>query len=310
MTTTKLFRFLTTAAAAAMLALPASGTLLVYEPFDYEPALSPDDYPTSDYNTSQPASLHGKGNGVGMSGTWADAADTGTAMWLAEGSLAFGDLPTTGNHIRHQSNRLDDRYHRTLTADLADSAELWISFLANKLQSTGWGAEREGIAIANQVLSSSQLNVNAGGGLQGFGLGWDEGENGWRAYGWDGTDRIEGDDSFGVARNGTETNLLFGRIQFNAGADGKDIFTVYHYNRDFAEGTVTADMGNLVAFGSLEVDVDESLLGTLNVTRQVNTAYDEIRIGTSLASVIPEPSTTGLLAVFGVAALLRRRLRR
>jgi hypothetical protein len=60
---------------------------------------------------------------------------------------------------------------------------------------------------------------------------------------------------------------------------------------------------------TLEVDVNQSLLGMVNLTRQVNLNYDELRIGTSLddvlgiqAAAVPEPGTfvlvaSGLLAV-------------
>jgi len=56
--------------------------------------------------------------------------------------------------------------------------------------------------------------------------------------------------------------------------------------------------GSLNTFGSIEVNVTEADLNTLSLTRQVNTAYDEIRIGTTLSDVVtavPEPSSTALL---------------
>lgn len=54
--------------------------------------------------------------------------------------------------------------------------------------------------------------------------------------------------------------------------------------------------------------MDESTLDTLNVTRQVNVNYDEIRITTSLEEAlgIPEPSAA-LLGGLGLLTILRRR---
>ncbi len=52
-------------------------------------------------------------------------------------------------------------------------------------------------------------------------------------------------------------------------------------------------MDNLVLIDSIEVDVDENLLDTLNVARQMNTAYDELHVGTTLHDVlglVPPPS--------------------
>lgn len=294
-------------AALAGLALATSvhGALLVYEGFDYTPASETND--PGAQNTSSEIILTGKGGTteVGLSGTWANAQNDGENMYLVEGSLSFGDLATSGNHIRYRSNLQADRFNRGITADLDSGTELWFSFLGNKLDTRS--AAQEGIVIGNQLVGNAQIGQDNATttGMRGFGIG-SSGGNNWTAYGY-AADGTASNGSFGITVG--QTNLLVGRIQFNAALGGEDIFTAYHYDRAFASGSVTADMANLVQFGQLEVDVDESLLDTLNVTRQVNTAYDEIRIGTTIDSVIvaiPEP-TTALLGSLGMFFLLRRR---
>ncbi len=300
------------ALAGLALATSASGALLVYEGFDYTPASSTND-PGSNQGTSSNIILTGNGGTteVGLSGTWANAANDAHNMYLVEGSLAFGDLQTSGNHIRYRNNSNNDRYHRGITATLdgtvGGTGEIWFSFLANRLQNN-FDAGREGVAITNGVVSAAQFdNINASG-LHGFGIAATAGSptgTAYTAWGWNGISAVSGTSSLTVPVNGSQTNLLVGQIEYGAGTGGLDIFTFYNY--ELNNGSVIG--GTLDEITSIEVDVDESLLDTLNVTRQVNTAYDEIRIGTTLDSVIvaiPEP-TTALLGGLSMLLLLRRR---
>lgn len=295
-------------AGLALAAGSAHGELLVHEGFDYTPAFADPTAGGVSQSSTSDQSLTGKGGTTetGLSGTWSNSVADDHDMYLAEGSLAFGDLKTSGNHVRYNSNLNSDIFHREISASLSGGSELWVSFLGNKLNQTGHGAEREGIAITNQAVDDARINDVTPSGLQGFGVGWN---GGWRAYGWDGTTTTESTGSFAVPRDGSETNLLVGSVAYGTGTGGADVFTLFHYDRAFAEGSVTADMANLVEIGSIEVDADESLLGTLNVTRQVNTAFDEIRIGSTLESVVvPEPSSFALLAgCFGLAWIMVRR---
>lgn len=197
---------------------------------------------------------------MGLSNTWTNDELNGQNMYLAAGSLSFGNLQTSGNHVRYNSNLNSDINHRRISADLSSPSggELWFSFLGNKLNQTGHGAEQEGIAITNGAVDSAQINNATPGGLHGFGVGWrDDGDAGWRAYGWNGTDTTESAGFFNVPRDGSETNLLVGSIAYGAGTGGANVFNLYQYDRFFAEGSVTAEMANLVSIDSIEVDADE-----------------------------------------------------
>ncbi len=286
--------FLAATVVAGLLALPAGGTLLVYEGFQYGTAGA--NRASSDLFHGQPDGVGDDVDATGLGGTWQDttAVTASSDLFMASGSLAFGDLATSGNHVRGDTNLNNDIMNRPISATLTGTSELWISFLGNMLQNN-FSASVEGIGIANKALSASRFDQVNTSGLHGFGIAPATGGSAWTAYGWDGTAATVGGQSFSVPTNGSQTNLLVGRVQYNAGAGGKDVFTAYYYHRDFVGGSVTADMDNLVQITSIEVDVDESLLDTLVLTRQVNTAFDEIRIGTTLDDVlglVPPPTGT------------------
>ena len=296
--------FLSTLAGFA-LATSAHGALLVYEGFDYGAADT--SRAGADLLHGQPDGVGGDGNATGLSGTWADSTNVqNTDLFMYSGSLGFGDLATSGNSVRSDTNNNNDIMSRGITSTLDGSGELWFSFTANKLQNN-FSAAEGGIAITNQTVGNPRIFENDGtDGLQGFGIAPTTDGNNWTAHGWNGSSIVTGAESFGVATNGSETNLLVGQIEFGAGTGGLDVFNLSYM--DLMGGSTLAG-GTLTAITSIEVDVDESTLDTLNLTRQVNTAYDEIRIGESFDDVvvaIPEPSIA-ILGSFGLLALLRRR---
>ncbi len=157
--------------------------------------------------------------------------------------------------------------------------------------------------IGSQPVTNPRILENIG--LTGFGVAPTTNGNNWTAYGWDGSGIITGSAALTVAVNGSETNLLVGQIDYNSGTAGADVFNLFSYALN--AGSIVG--GSLVPITSIEVDADESLLDTLSLTRQVNTHYDEIRIGESLPDVlaVPEPSLTCLMSLGLFGLLLRRR---
>ena len=290
----------------ALTASSASSAILVYEGFDYGPAAD-ETRAGNALLDGQPDGVSDGVNAIGLSGVWADStAVTATSdLYMANGSLAFGDLATSGNHFRSDTNNNNDIMSRTISATLAGTnSELWFSFTANKLQND-FSAAEGGIVIGNTTVGNARIFENDGSsGLQGFGVAPTTTGDNWTAYGWNGTTQVAGANAFSVPTNGSETNLLVGQIEFDAGTGGLDIFTLSYYVLN--GGSVIG--GSLTEITSLEVDVTQSTLDTLNLTRQVNTAYDEIRIGESLNDVVlvPEPSAA-LLGALGALLLFRRR---
>lgn len=286
-----------TASALAVLAIfaaDADAELLVYEGFQYEEV--------GDELIGKPDDDGGT-DAMGLAGTWQDvAADNGESndMFLKAGSLAFGDLAGTGNHIGFQSNQRNDIYHRGLNgeaqAGVAATGELWFSFLVEKLQNN-FSAGEGGFALTNQTLATPRIFENGGSaaldGLVGFGAGPTTAGNDWTAYAWDGTTKHTGDTAIAMppangnsntaGSNFGDVRLIVGQIEFDIDPEGTDRYTLFNYQLN--AGSVTG--GSLEQIASpLEVLVDQSALDTLHLTRQVNLNWDEVRIGTTLASVL------------------------
>ncbi len=291
-------------ASLALGILPVAAELLVYEPFNYGPA----EDGTRAGNAlldGQPDFSEGDGDvdATGLGGSWGDSTDvtSDSDLFMASGSLLLGDLVISGNHVRGDTNLNNDIFSRPITTSLDGGSELWFSFLANKLQNN-FNAAQGGIVIGNQAVNNSRvLNDTGSTGLAGFGVAPTSAGNNWTAYAWNGTSQSVGDASFGVPTNGSQVNLLVGKVSFNTGTGGTDEFTLYYYDLD---GGSTIAGGFLVQIGStIEVDVDESTLDTLSLTRQVNTAYDEIRIGTTQADVTPGGGGPGPVDNFLISAI-------
>jgi hypothetical protein len=302
-------RFLTTITLLTLTLGLQAQTVYVYEGFQYGDA--------ADLTRAGNASLQGQADGsggdidaTGLGGTWDDVLNSSSGeLYMANGSLSFGDLTTSGNHVRSDTNQNNDIFSRPITASLDGGSELWFSFLGNKLQNN-FDAAEEGIFIGTQDLTTAQIQSQGNTvGLSGFAIAPTTAGNNWSAYAWDGASQFDVGGTYSVPTNGSETNLLLGQISFGTGAGGTDEFSAFYYDLAASGGTVTTT-GSLVQIGStIEVDVEEGTLDTLNVTRQVNTAFDEIRIGDSLDAVlgIPEPSSLTLFGLGGLALYFLRR---
>ena len=304
-------KLLASAVASLVCAGSAHAALVVYEGFNYGTPGGDqvNNFADPNYNLLhlQPDGVGGDVNATGLSGAWNDMVGPGdnTGLFLSPGSLSFGDLPTTGNHVRSDTNLNNDNHVIAISGAMPTSGEMWFSILANKLQNN-FSAAEGGFVIGNQQVNNTRvLNDNGSTGLQGFGIAPTTAGNNWTAYGWDGSSQTVGGASLGVATNGSETNLLVGKVEFDAGTGGADIYTLYQYQLN--AGSITG--GTLNEITSIEVDVDQSTLDTLSLTRQVNSAYDEIRIATTLdeALGVPEPGSLTLLGLGGLLIARRRR---
>lgn len=299
-------------------AYPANAVITVYEGFQYDGLND---------------SLHGQPNdpggtdtdATGLGGTWSDTTGATNNMFIKSGSLAFGDLPTTGNSIGYLSNQQNDIFTRPLTGgattSISGSNEIWFSILFEKLQNN-FSAGEGGFAFSNQTVGNSRIFLNDGtDGLAGFGFGPTTSGSDLTPYAWDGSSLITGDAVISVPPNNGSTNtaglnlgpvhLIVGQISFDTGSGGTDEYTLYDYQ--LSGGSVAGGTLSPIA-STIEINVDQTtsqMLDTINLTRQVNVNYDELRIGTTLDDVlgaqIPEPSSIMLLGLAGLGFLRRRR---
>ena len=265
--------------------------LLVYEAFQYKTAGT--DRASSSLFHNQPDG----GDDIdaqGLSGAWQeqDSVSAGSDFFILTNSLSFGDLNTKGNQVRGDSNSNSDRFARPISASLSSGTNLWFSVLANKLQNN-FSAAEGGLVIGNQAVNNPRILLDTGStGLDGFGVAPTTSGNNWIAYAWDGAAQYVGSSSYGVATDGSQTTLLIGHLSFDTGSGGTDEYQLYRYTLNAGQ----IEGGSLVTIGNvIEVDIDQSALDTLSLTRQVNTAYDEIRIGTTLDDVLGMSAPGGLL---------------
>jgi len=297
--------------AAGALTQPTDAELLVYEGFQYSSVGDPlDDVTAVDVSP------------IGLTGGWSDAGDDdGNEMFLKDGSLSFSNQPTAGNHIGYLSNSDSDIMVQSLDgtaqAGIGGADSIYFSFLFEKLQNN-FGADHEGLALMNAALPAARWDNDNGGAAarHGFAVANVDGLNGsdLQAVAYDGTTgtRVVGDAGLPITvvnggsntdTSNQEVNLIIGEISFNTGANGADVFNLWN-----AADDGSLDAGDLTLIDTIEADVDESTLNTLNLTRQVNVNYDEIRVGTELSDVlVPEPGSLALLGLGGLCVLRRRR---
>jgi len=300
-------------AGAAFCAGPVQADVLVYEGFAYDSV--------GDSLQGNPDGDPGDVDATGLTGTWDDSFDN-TEMFLKSGSLTFSNLGTSGNHIGYESNSNQDVFNRqldsTATTGITDAGTangtVWFSFLFEKLQNN-FGADREGFALMNGVLPQARWDSGNDGavGREGFAVAAVNDGSNLQAVAYDGTagTRTVSSNSvpITVVNGGGNTStsnvavsFIVGEISFNTGTGGADVFKLYNAVDD---GSI--DIGDLTLIDTIEADVDESTLNTLNLTRQVNVNYDEVRIGTTFDSVIPEPASAVLMGIGTLLIAGRRR---
>jgi hypothetical protein len=101
----------------ALIALPASAELFVYEPFDY---------PVGDQ-------LIGKNGGTGFTGPWRNETVTGMAT-IQAGSLTHPGLPVSGNSVLMSGAGGNLEIFRNFNnIEGADGTSTWISFIGQRL---------------------------------------------------------------------------------------------------------------------------------------------------------------------------------
>jgi len=308
MTTQKTIVLTLAFAMVALLPGLAQGAAAVYEPFDY-----------------QPGALNGKGGTteVGLTGTW--VTNSGNIQAVVPG-LTWNDLAVSGNSQQRNADNFgySDRAIApgALAGMLDDGDTLWFSYIARM----GWdGQQRNYFSIGSDGFQHSAYNHWGGLGHvpqwtvspeQGMGTGSETRGNifavsnppnspmdslGWDVENW-GSPRPD------ILGPQNDVALVVGKIAFGTGG-ADDVLEIY----------VPSDMDTLgLVQSSISADLDQTQWDTISMFQKSYPGVDEIRIGATLADVmpragadviIPEPSTLVIWAL-GLLGLLARGWRR
>jgi hypothetical protein len=240
---------------------PPAGQLFVYEGFDYAAG--------TDLTNG---TLNG---GIGLSGAWVttDQVPGNPFYRVTSDTNSWGALPQSGNRFHRISTGGIEALSRSVTADLDSGDELWFSFLYDSDSNTGFG-------IASESFADEQYPQFAAAGPVGFGFRHDG--NGLKGAAWDGS-------AAGPALTDTyldtflveQVYFLVGKVEFNNDG-GLDTYSLYSVGTNLSLGS---------PLFSLTADVDETLLDTITMNSNRGPGFDEIRLGLTLADVMPDGTT-------------------
>ena len=279
-------KFSKTAVYAAVVVSGLTGmlnaALVVYEPFDY--------------TAGALGSTSSSDIGFGA----AEWEATGTNVYAYTTGLTFTGLTTGGGSVARPTPSGNSEMNRALSGsavtDLTTvpSGTIYFSTLirVNNIS----GNSNAGLVFGTHAVDPGVEPLGAtDAGQEGFGFS----VNNQRLYavGIDDGIRSQSTGSLAVSTNNTlasTTYMIVGQIDWGA----TDTLTLYNVT------DVNAALP--ASFATITGDLDESAFTTLALGDRQISNIDEIRFGTTLASVIPEPSTV-MLSTIGSILLLRRR---
>jgi len=295
---------ISTLATFALTAASAMGAATLYESFSTFPDTTLDD----------------NAGGTGLSGNW--TADAGAVETT---NLTYGSLSTSGSAAVatgwNSSSPYIDIGGTTLNGLLDDSGEMWMSFLYkygannNHRFAIGIGDSR---INNNGDLFDEDTNPATNEQAIGFAEVWNGGRPAiptiWDTNDYDGGNLngsptlttttapgLVGTSYDGFTATAGETYLFVLHAQWGADGASNDTVTLYTPGTDLSLGT---------AVGTYQAIVSQDSFDTLFFTAdQTIGDLDEIRIGATYADVspVPEPSSTALIGLGGLALILRRR---
>lgn len=255
--------------AVLVVAGQASAAIVLYEPFDYPVG-----------------TLNGQAGGTGFSGAW--IASGTTAAVIASPGLTYGDLATQGNRLDGLTS-MSMRRPFSSTGLTGNGSTLWFSFLIAATDttvgtataipsffsnSTGPHGQASGFAVSYNINSATDLYMDA---------------------------RIGGTTVASLSIPGTNyytsgPALVLGRITFSDTAN-QDRLEVW---RNPTLGAVPG--APLLAGSGQWVDPGANNSFYMNKYDPPDRMIDEIRLGTTLADVLPIPEPAGWVAI-GLAAV-------
>ena len=288
----------TTTLAVAMAGLAVSAgsvnaAATIYEPFAYTPGV---------IDGSQ-------AGGTGLSGTGWAGTTSNVRYSVLSGGLSFTGVVDSGGKLQRASAPGAAEISRGITGSAqtaltADDSTIWFSVLMQNNRYSSGNAQGA-LVFGSDALTSGNEKPVAGSG-EGFGVMF-------RGYSPTTSGTI---DIAGIAIDGGVSSVSTGFID-DTGSGGDTYFIVGRI--DWTGGTDTMNLFNVsdvnaalpTAFATMTADLDQSAFDTLAIGGAQIGAFDESRYGLTAADVghigVPEPSTTALLGLGGLALILRRR---
>ena len=258
--------------------------------------------------------LGGNAGGTGLSGNW------GAESHLTAGSLSYGALETSGGRVttnagdQFQQNGIG--FGSTLDGNLADGSTLWFSLLMVNYNSVPAPTTDNRTYLAIGTGNADGFDRVGGNSGSGFTIALSKvSAGGVTAQAWN-----DGSDGAGGAIRGATTTiandatfLVVGKITWGAFGLTNDVLDLYLPGTDLllpglASSTIAADFDQT---GVTAVNLFDRISVTGGRPNIGVPEFDELRFGASYADVtptiVPEPSSTALLGLGGLALVFRRR---
>ena len=271
-----------------------------------------------DFDYTAGDSIVGQSGGTGLTGNYTGAGNSGN--FDAVSGLSFGNLEVSGGASGRTDRSGNGAISRAIStaaqAEIAAQNQVWFSVLMNPTVtgdelSGGLGMGFATNTYGTLLFGDSNFTNGSGGGFgtyggSGFGVGFaDTSDNSGnfdniqiRAAAFDGG---TGDNSAARVVTGNVTSFIVGQFDFTT--NQLNVWNVTDPNLALPAAVTST---STITGGLSSTDIT-----TISITDAQTSIFDEIRLGSTLASVtptaVPEPSSLFLLGVAGLGLISRRR---